>query len=140
MKEIKQLSISIYNRPGTLLEVTEILEGGGVNIRGMSLTEMTEEGILRMIVDDPVGGEELLKKAGISSKISTVYVIGVPDEKGGLGRLLSILGKEEINVAYIYGFLHSVQGMAYLVFKLDTKLDEAVLENTPFVLLDEEGI
>lgn len=56
-----------------------------------------------------------------------VSMIGVPDEKGGLGRLLSIFGERDINVAYIYGFLHSISGMAYLVFKLDAKLEDAFL-------------
>ena len=49
---VKQLSVFIENRRGTLFEVTEALAEAIIDIRALSLTETPEYGILRLIVND----------------------------------------------------------------------------------------
>ena len=50
---IRQISIFLENRSGTLAEVTDFLYHHGVNLRALSIADTAEFGILRIIVDKP---------------------------------------------------------------------------------------
>ena len=48
---IKQLSIFLENRPGTLDAALGVIKDAGVNISALSLADTSEFGLLRIIVD-----------------------------------------------------------------------------------------
>ena len=49
---IKQLSIFIENKEGTLVTITDALAAANVDIRAMSVADTQDFGILRLIVTD----------------------------------------------------------------------------------------
>ena len=49
---VKQISVFLENRPGTLNEMTKALADAQIDMRGLSLAETSEFGIVRLIVDD----------------------------------------------------------------------------------------
>ena len=49
---VSQLSVFIENTPGALARVTKLLADNKVDIRAMSLAEMPDFGVLRLIVND----------------------------------------------------------------------------------------
>ena len=49
---IKQLTVFVENRKGTMVSVTDILSQKNVNIRALSIAETQDFGILRLIVND----------------------------------------------------------------------------------------
>jgi hypothetical protein len=88
---IKQLSVFLENKSGRLTEVTEALASAHINISAFSIADTSEFGILRMIVSKPDEAEKTLKARGISVHITDVVGVIVPDEPGGLHRMLKIL-------------------------------------------------
>ena len=50
---IKQLSVFVENRPGSLMQVTSALTEAHINIRAVASFDTPEFGILRMVVDQP---------------------------------------------------------------------------------------
>ena len=57
---IRQLSVFVENKPGSLMDVTSKLTEAHVNIRAVATFDTPEFGILRLVVDKPAEGEGLL--------------------------------------------------------------------------------
>ena len=66
---VNQLSVFIENRQGRLKEVLQVLKDNNVNILSISLADTTEYGLLRLIVNDPEKGRDVLLNAGFSLTI-----------------------------------------------------------------------
>ena len=61
---IKQLSVFMENRPGTLLTLTGILAAHDIDMRALSIVETEDFGIARIIVDDVYETATILKDEG----------------------------------------------------------------------------
>ena len=61
---IKQLSIFVENREGTLVTVTDAIAKAGVDIRAMSVADTNDFGIFRLIVTDVDKAKQALDDAG----------------------------------------------------------------------------
>ena len=68
--KIKQLSIFLQNRMGSLSKPLEVLTVADVNIRAMCMADTSEFGILRLVVDDPIKGKEALEENNFLVKIT----------------------------------------------------------------------
>ena len=112
----KQLSVFIENRKGTLSEVLNVLKQDGVSILSMSLSDTTDFGLLRLIVNDADKGKNSLSSAGFSSIVSNVFIVKIPHVAGSLQELLIKIEMSDINVEYMYG-LSIENDDAYVVFK-----------------------
>ena len=121
---LKQLSIYAENKKGTMMEITNILAGEGINIWGSVTNDSAEFGIIRMILSDPELGKKKLEEAGYFCKLCNVIGVEMADEVGALGKLLTALKDSNINVDYIY-----------LSFNRDSGLPVQILhaEDTPEV-------
>lgn len=123
---IKQLTVFLENQSGRLAEVTRVLGNAGINISALSIADTTEYGILRLIVNDPVGAAGILKKDGFSVGTTDVIGITIGDTPGSLARVLSILEENNISIEYMYAFTGSSKaGMANVVIKVED-LNKAV--------------
>ncbi|MBO5374150.1 MAG: ACT domain-containing protein [Clostridia bacterium] len=100
---VKQLSVFIENRRGRLGEVLKVLKDNNVNILSMSLADTTEYGLLRLIVNNPEHGRDVLLDAGFSSMLTEVLIIKVPHVAGSLQRILTLIAENEIDIEYMYG-------------------------------------
>ncbi len=117
---IKQISVFMENKPGRLLEVTKLLASNKVNIRTLSLADTAEFGIARLIVDNPEAVVEILKNNRFTARITPVLAVEVPDDAGGLARVLEVFSQSGINVEYMYGFVEKRHpDKALLVFKVE---------------------
>ena len=50
---IKQISIFLENKQGTLVQITQVFADLKINLKAMSLADSTDFGIARIIVDNP---------------------------------------------------------------------------------------
>lgn len=98
---VKQLSVFIENRKGRLGEVLHVLKEHDVNILSISLADTTEYGLLRLIVNNPERGCEVLLAAGFSSMLTDVLIIKIPHVAGRLQEVLALLA--DVNIEYMYG-------------------------------------
>ena len=102
---IKQISVFLVNKPGTLKNMTSVLANNNVDLRAIAVSETKEFGIARIIVDDVINAVDLLKEADFVASINSVIAVEIPDEPGGLDKLLKIFADENVNIEYMYSFL-----------------------------------
>ena len=99
----KQLTVFLENREGRLSEALAVLGKNKVNILSVSLADTTEFGLLRLIVDNATLGKEKLSEEGFSSLLSDVLIVEISHSSGSLQKLLEEIGKEGVNIEYMYG-------------------------------------
>ena len=125
---IKQISVFLENRPGKLFELTQLLADSGIDMRALSIAETTDFGIARLIVNDAFRAAQVLREGQFIAQFSDVLIFAVPDEPGGLYRLLKEFNEARVNIEYMYAFLGSEKGRAYMIFRVtDTKAAEKAL-------------
>ncbi len=100
---VNQLSVFIENRQGRLKEVLQVLKDNNVNILSISLADTTEYGLLRLIVNDPEKGRDVLLNAGFSSMLTEVVIIKVPHVAGALQNILTLIAEKDVSIEYMYG-------------------------------------
>ena len=119
MKQLKQLSLFVENRPGALSEVCRVLKDAGVNIYAMSVADTSEFGILRLLLDDITKGNEALKQGGFITKITDVIAISVPDCAGGLASVFEKTDALGLSVEYMYAITFGRKDQAVIIFRFD---------------------
>ncbi|MCR5045178.1 MAG: amino acid-binding protein [Treponema sp.] len=115
---IKQLSIFLENKGGSLGEVLKILSGEKINILSASLADTNDFGVLRVLVNDTDKAYKVLKEKGITSKASDVLGVCVPNEIGGFSKVVQLILDAGLNISYIYGLSVQNNG-ANIVMKTD---------------------
>ena len=103
--KVRQLSVFIENKAGRVSEVTDVLGTAGINIRGFSVSDTAEYGILRLVVDRPEDGMTALKEQGFTVKESDVICIRLDDAPGSLARVLKIVSDAGVNIEYVYSLI-----------------------------------
>lgn len=138
---IKQLTVFVPNRKGTIVSVTDILAKNNVNIRALSIAETEDFGILRLIVNDESTAENVLKEQGYLIKVVDVVGVKIGDAPGKLTAALDVLDKADINVEYLYAFMARTEKHAYVVLRVENNADaEAALTNAGFHLITEADV
>ena len=117
--KIKQLSIFLQNRMGSLSKPLEVLSVNDVNIRAMCMADTSEFGILRLVVDNPEKGQEVLEKSNFLVKITDIIGVEMCDAPGGLTSVLKIIKDNEIDLEYLYAFTHEKKNKAILLLHAD---------------------
>ena len=124
---MKQLSIFIENKRGTLLTVLNALKGAGIQIIASTISDTQDFGIYRIICDDPERAFIVLKEQGITATLADVFAIQLEDKPGEAARVLAIFAEAGISIAYMYSFLLSGKGI--LVFRsTDTERTRQVIK------------
>ena len=139
---IKQISVFMENKPGTLEEMTDVLAKNNIDMRAISVAEAEDFGIARLIVDDVYETATVLKDAGFVNKLSEVLAVEIPDTPGGLNKVLKTLSAAQVNLDYMYAFLGGKDvDKAFLIMKV-AHIDraESTLKVSGFNLVDQEHI
>ena len=123
---IKQLSIFIENKGGTLIKVLDLLSKAGIQIIASTVADTQDYGIYRVICDNPAKAYILLKEEGINLQLTDVFALYVDDKPGAMAQTLTALSSANIGISYIYTFL--LNGKGVLVFRTsDTEKTNEVI-------------
>jgi len=117
--KLKQLSLFLENRPGTLSRPVQILAKAQFNILTLSIAEANQFGILRLILRDWEQAKRLLEQEGFLVKITDVVAVEVADRPGGLAEILDTVEKAGVNVEFMYAFTEKRMNRGVLVFRFD---------------------
>lgn len=115
---IKQISVFVENKPGMLAELADVFNNNSINMRALSLAETKDFGIIRLILDDPFNAIRVLKDCGYICSITKVVAIAISNNPGSLGRVMKVLGDNEINVEYTYAFTAGVKDKACMILRV----------------------
>ena len=139
---VQQISVFLENKPGTLKKMTGVLAANGIDMRATSLAETKDFGIARLIVDDAISAVSTLKENDFVASLTPVLAIEIPDEAGGLDKLLDKFTDESVNIEYMYAFPGGRNtDRAVMIFRVaDTKAAEARLTGAGVKVLTQEEI
>ena len=138
---LKQLTVFVENKQGTVVAVTETLAANDINIRALSIAETDGFGILRLIVDNEQAAEKVLAEEGYLIKITEVVGVKIGDAPGKLSFVLRTLDKANINVEYLYAFMTRTERHAYVVLRVENNAEtEAVLENAGLHIITDADV
>ena len=134
---VRQLSVFLENREGTLGALTQILYDNGIDIRAITLADTVEFGILRLIVSDPARAEQVLKENHYTVSITQVLCVRVEDTPGGLNAVLGILQGAGIAVEYLYAYISKSVDACVIFYVKERARAEEVLRQNGVTLLSE---
>ena len=102
------------------------------------MADTRDFGIARLIVDDWNKADQVLREEGYVFSTTPVLAVAIPDEPGGLNRVLAILGDNGVNVEYTYAFITRKLDEAYMIFRVeDNDKAVALLTEAKVELLDQ---
>ena len=115
---ITQLSVFLENKPGKLYEVVKRISEARINLRAMTIAEVRDFGILRIIVSDAKKAMEVLEDDHIITTTEVVSAV-MEDKAGALYDILQALESANVNIEYMYAYTGEVTGSANVVFRVD---------------------
>ena len=138
---LKQLTIFVENKKGSLVNITKTLAENNVNMRALSIADTQDFGILRLIVNDNETATKALTEAGYLLKMTDVVGVKIGDQPGKLSTALDVLDKADINMEYLYAFMARTEKHAYVVLRVaDNDMAEKVLEDAGFHMITDVDV
>ena len=138
---LKQLTVFVENKQGTLVDITDTLAFNGVNLRALSIADTQDFGLLRLIVNDNDTAASVLQEKGYLLKITEVIGVKIGDQPGKLSKALSVLAEAGVNVEYLYAFMARTERHAYVVLRpTDNAAAEKALEDAGFHLITDADL
>jgi hypothetical protein len=100
---MKDLAVSLEDRPGELARLGEATGGANINIEGMGGDAHEGRGVLHILVEDAAVAREALSGAGIEVLDERdAFVVDVEDRPGTMGEVARKLAGAEVNVRFTY--------------------------------------
>ncbi len=130
---VTQISVYLENIKGTLRRVTGLLSENNIDIMALSIADTSSFGIVRFIVKEADIDRtiSLLKEKNFSTRKNHVICACLPNEPGGLDKVLSLVEGAGLSVEYLYSFNYSANGKALIIFRLsDQEAGLKLLEST----------
>ena len=138
---IRQLSVFMENKKGSLHEITDILAKNGIDLRSMCIADTADYGIVRIIANDPDRALEILQNTGHVANVREVTAFAVPDCPGGLAKVRGLLENNGIDIEYLYALITTATDKAYAVMRTaDGAATENLLIQNGVEILDEANI
>ncbi len=116
---ITQLSVFLENKPGRLQHVLKVLADRAVNIRTLTIAEVSDFGILRMIVNKPEEAYAALKAEHVTCSRTDVLAVALEDTPGALYGLIDAFSKRSLNIEYMYAFTDRHDACSIMIFRFD---------------------
>jgi len=123
--KLKQISLFVENKPGTVNEALKILAANGINISTLSLSDTKFFGVLRLLIRDWEKARDILEANHLAVKITDVVAIEVDHAAGSLTKVLEVLDRHQVNIEYLYAFAAGLHGKAAIIFRFDDP-DDAI--------------
>lgn len=138
---VKQISVFVENRPGTIYEVTDKLRQNNVDILAFSIADTENYGILRLIVRQPEETYAALSAAGFTAHLSAITALKLENRVGALNEALLPLREAAISVEYGYSYLACAQDGAIILLSLsDNERGAALLRERGFTVLEADDL
>lgn len=135
---IKQLSIFIENKGGTLIKVLDLLSKAGIQIIASTVADTKDYGIYRVLCNAPAQAYLLLKETGLNVQLSDVFALSIDDEPGRAAAAVKSISDAGVSILYLYSFLWKGKGV--LVFRTDQseKAKEVIMLDKLTFLTEED--
>lgn len=116
---VTQLSIFLENKPGRLQDALKVLSDRKINIRTLTIAEVSDFGIVRMIVTKPEEAVKALKESHFTCSTTEVLALELEDVPGSLYRALNTFRKRNLNIEYMYAYTQKKEDRSVMIFRFD---------------------
>ena len=137
---IRQISVFVENKQGSLVKITDVLANEKIDLRAMSIADTPDFGILRLIVSDTDRAVEVLRKENCIVTVTDVVGARLRNESGALATVVKVLSENNVNMEYMYAFNGATPHHAYMVLRVDdnAKVEKLLLENGIKTISEEQ--
>lgn len=137
---IKQLSIFIENKSGTLIRVLDLLSRANIQIIASTIADTQDYGIYRILCSQPSQAFLILKENGINVQLADVMAITIDDEPGRAASAIKALSDEGVNILYLYSFLWNAKGVLVMRTDETDKAMQVVASNNIQLLSESDFV
>ncbi len=138
---IRQLSVFLINRVGSLLALVKLLQDHSIEVLGLSMQDSTEMTLLRLILSDPDTAQMLFIEKGIPHTACDVVVVEFREAEGKLAECLAALLAAELNIEFAYPLLVRPNQQPIMTFHVeDSDMGRDVLLRAGFRVLMQEDL
>ena len=102
---VRQYCVFLENRVGSLHELLRGIERDDLHVLALSVVDTSDFAVVRIIVDNPERGLELLNLGGFTFVENDIMAVELPDETQPYVEIVNSLMRAEINVQYAYPIL-----------------------------------
>lgn len=120
---LKQFSVFLPNKPGSLSALTRKVAEEGINILGIASEVRDDSGVVRLAVSGAQDVSEVLSRNGITSIESKLLSVEFTDKPGTLATLAKTLADGGVNITTVYG---TTQGSASRILFAVENTDKAL--------------
>jgi hypothetical protein len=104
---MKDLTVSLEDRPGTLADLGESLGAAGINIEGLTVVSFEGRAIAHVLVEDVTAARTALEGAGIKVEgEADPLVSDLPsdqvDQPGVVGQMARAMADAGVNIQVVY--------------------------------------
>ena len=98
MAKVKQLTVALENRPGTLAHMAKVLADAKVNIVALLNSTAGAQGSAQVVVDNVNRAKKALGAAGLPYTEGTLEQVELDNKPGALAELAGKLAKKGTNI------------------------------------------
>lgn len=102
MKLLKELTIVVPNKPGTLARVLRAAAKKRINVKAIQSSAGYDLNMVRFVVKDGTAFRALLKRLGHPVTETAVLGVELRDTPGSLAAASAALARARININYLY--------------------------------------
>lgn len=137
---IRQISVFVENKQGSLVKITDALAKESIDLRAMSIADTQDFGILRLIASDTDRALEVLRKENCIVTETAVVGARLRNEPGALATAVRVLSENGINMEYMYAFNGATAHHAYVVLRVDDndKVEKLLLDSGIKTITEEQ--
>ena len=138
---VRQFNIFLENRVGALLEVVRRFETTDNRIVSLTIVDLADCSIARLVLSDPERAHEIFQQANLPATESDLLVVQLPDGPQPLLQICKALLVGELNIHYAYPLLIGPQGRAALALHVEDHESAAnTLSRLGFTLFTENDL
>ena len=102
MAKIKQFTIAVENRPGTVAEVARVLGNAKVNVLSLRGTAEGASGTIELVAEDARRAKKALDEARILYQETAAEEYELPNKAGALAECLEKLAARGVNLKSVH--------------------------------------
>jgi hypothetical protein len=95
---LREISLTLPNRPGALAGVARTLAKERINLAAISVDSTPTRGRVRLVVSDPDRALALLNAAGYAAEVRELMAVRLEDRSGSFLKVLDALTKAKVNL------------------------------------------
>ena len=138
---IRQFTVFLENRVGSLLQVVKRFEGTRVRIVALSIADSAECAFVRFLLSHPEQGREILERAGLAIIETDVIGVELPEHSQALLRVCTALLQGEVNLIQAYPLLVRPHGRPSVAVMVDNiEMGQEILNKAGFAMIGEADL